>query len=214
MTIDHIFIFTTDNGQVADELVEFGLTEGSSRIHPGQGTTNRKFYFDNFFLEVLWVHDEAEIKSEAMKTIGLFERSAFHQNEFSRFGLCLVNDDDTDKLFENAADYQPSYFPEGMKINYLKNDLQPSLPWTFRLPFKGQKKTVNEPTDHKNGIIKLTKASFSYTHNVVDQYVNHFQGTKNISFHQADQVGIRLTFDHHAQGLTKVFDRLNLTIEY
>jgi len=33
MTIDHIFIFTDFNGEVADELADFGLTEGSSRIH-------------------------------------------------------------------------------------------------------------------------------------------------------------------------------------
>ncbi len=49
MNIDHIFIFTDDDGKDADELVDFGLTEGSNRVHVGQGTTNRKFYFDNFF---------------------------------------------------------------------------------------------------------------------------------------------------------------------
>ncbi len=52
MNIVHIFIFTDDNGKVADELVEFGLIEGSNLVHVGQGTTNRKFYFDNFFLEI------------------------------------------------------------------------------------------------------------------------------------------------------------------
>ena len=41
LNIDHIFIFSNKGGKEADELVEFGLTEGSSRLHPGQGTTNR-----------------------------------------------------------------------------------------------------------------------------------------------------------------------------
>ena len=63
MDIDHIFIFTDDNGKVADQLIEFGMTEGSNRIHAGQGTTNRKFYFDNFFLELLWVYDTNQIKN-------------------------------------------------------------------------------------------------------------------------------------------------------
>jgi hypothetical protein len=31
MNIDHIFIFTDDNGKIANELVEFGLTEGSRK---------------------------------------------------------------------------------------------------------------------------------------------------------------------------------------
>ena len=58
MEIDHIFIFTDDKGQVADKLVESGFVEGSNRVHIGKGTTNRKFYFKNFFLEILWVHNE------------------------------------------------------------------------------------------------------------------------------------------------------------
>ncbi|MEL7250946.1 MAG: hypothetical protein AAFO03_21130 [Bacteroidota bacterium] len=72
MNIDHIFIFTNDKGKIADEMVTFGLTEGSSRVHLGQGTTNRKFYFDHFFLEVLWVHDEVELHSEQTKPTGLW----------------------------------------------------------------------------------------------------------------------------------------------
>src|SRR4051794_34154336 len=58
MDIDHIFIFTDNKGRIADELVSFGLTEGSSRVHQGQGTTNRTFSFENFFLEIVWVHNE------------------------------------------------------------------------------------------------------------------------------------------------------------
>ncbi|TAE49222.1 MAG: hypothetical protein EAZ89_14430, partial [Bacteroidetes bacterium] len=102
MHIDHIFICTGDNGEVADELVDFGLTEGSSRVHLGQGTTNRKFYFDNFFLEILWVHNEAEITSDQIKPTGLWQRADVTSSAFSPFGLCLVNSDDTEGLFKNA----------------------------------------------------------------------------------------------------------------
>jgi hypothetical protein len=91
VTIDHIFIFTDDNGKVADELVDFGLAEGSNRIHVGQGTTNRKFYFDNFFLEILWVHNVNEIASDKTKPMGLFQRAEYKTNLFSPFGLCIVN---------------------------------------------------------------------------------------------------------------------------
>jgi hypothetical protein len=113
MNIDHIFIFTDDNGKVADELLDFGLTEGSNRVHVGQGTTNRKFYFKNFFLEILWVHNETEIKSKQTKPTGLWQRADFKSNSFSPFGLCIVNNDKTEQLFENAFKYQPEYFPQG-----------------------------------------------------------------------------------------------------
>ncbi len=62
-SIDHIFIFTHDQGKIAEQLIDFGLSEGSSRINTGQGTANRKFYFHNFFLEILWVQNEADFKS-------------------------------------------------------------------------------------------------------------------------------------------------------
>jgi len=47
MKPNHIFIFCDNHDEVANELIEFGFIEGSSRIHPNQGTRNRKFYFND-----------------------------------------------------------------------------------------------------------------------------------------------------------------------
>lgn len=91
MKIDHIFIFSDKRGKEADDLVNFGLTEGGSRLHPGQGTTNRKFHFENFFLEILWVVNEEDINNETTAKTKLSERSKFNENGQSPFGLCLVN---------------------------------------------------------------------------------------------------------------------------
>jgi hypothetical protein len=38
----HIFMFTDDHGKIADDLADFGLTEGSNRVHGGQRIINRK----------------------------------------------------------------------------------------------------------------------------------------------------------------------------
>ena len=117
--IDHIFIFSNNQGQVADELVEFGLTEGSNRVHVGQGTSNRKFYFNNFFLEILWVHNEAELHSVQTKPSGLWKRADFEHNQFAPFGLCLVNVPETEPLFEKSFRYQPDYFPDRTRCRAL-----------------------------------------------------------------------------------------------
>jgi hypothetical protein len=53
--LDHIFICTEVGVPEADQLVTFGLTEGSSNLHLGQGTANRRFFFYNAMLELLWV---------------------------------------------------------------------------------------------------------------------------------------------------------------
>lgn len=41
-------------------LKNFGLTEGTSNRHPGQGTANRRFFFKNFFIELLWLENLEE----------------------------------------------------------------------------------------------------------------------------------------------------------
>jgi Glyoxalase-like domain len=214
MNIDHIFICTNDNGKIADDLIEFGLTEGSSRVHAGQGTRNRKFYFDNFFLEILWVCNEPEIKSDLVKPTGLWQRAGYKRNEFAPYGLCLINTEDTNALFENALHYQPIYFPAGMMIEILINESQPSLPWTFRLPFKGQKKDDAEPRSHQNGIQQLTKAIFNYSKPVTDQYLQFFKNEPSIEFSAAADYGLTLIFDGRRQQNKKYFKDLKLTIEY
>lgn len=83
MEIDHIFIFSKNEGKEADNLVEFGLEEGSHRIHKGQGTANRKFYFENFFLEILWVIDEEEVNQTPTLETQLGHRANFNQNSSS-----------------------------------------------------------------------------------------------------------------------------------
>jgi Glyoxalase-like domain len=214
MTIDHIFIFTNDKGKAADDLVEFGFREGSNRVHVGQGTTNRKFYFDNFFLEILWVHNETEIKSEQTKPTGLWQRADHETNRFSPFGLCMVNEDDTEKLFENAYKYQPDYFPKGLAIDIIKNDEQADLPWTFRLPFKGQKLHDTEPKNHSNQMSVLTKAIFEYQFSPNNTFLDHFKNEENIQFIQASRNWLTLIFDKGRQGKKQAFEKLKLTIEY
>lgn len=57
--LDHVFIWTAAGAPEADLLRDFGLTEGPPNVHPGQGTANRRFFFHNAMLELLWVHDRA-----------------------------------------------------------------------------------------------------------------------------------------------------------
>ncbi len=214
MDIDHIFIFTDDKGKIADELVKFGLVEGSNRVHVGQGTTNRKFYFNNFFLEILWVHNEYELKSDLVKPIGLWQRADYKKNKSSPYGLCLVNSDETNKLFENSFEYQPDYFPSGLAIEILKNENNPQLPWTFRLPFKGQKKNETEPKNHKNGINRLTKVNFKYADSSAGRYIDYFKNESTIEFTVSEYYGVTLTFDDNIQGKRTYFADLKLTIEF
>jgi hypothetical protein len=89
MEFDHVFIFTDVAEQVAHELRRFGLTEGSSNVHIGQGTSCRRFYFKNAYLELVWVSSEEEIKSPAIVKTRLWERSQYKQTQYCPFGFCF-----------------------------------------------------------------------------------------------------------------------------
>ncbi len=215
MEVDHIFIFSRNNGEEADDLVDFGLMEGSSRVHPGQGTRNRKFYFGNFFLEVLWVEKESEIRSDLTAPTKLWERSQFEKNGCSPYGLCLVNSTSTDRLFKRSKIYQPDYFPEGMSIDIITNEQHPNLPWTFRLPYRGEKKASNEPIEHPNGMKKLTLVELEApVNNEEKEFKNYFHSSKTIEFKDGNRTYLTLEFDKESQGKSKEFPELNLTINY
>ena len=72
MEVDHIYICTDYKAPVGDLLKEFGLIEGTSNIHPGQGTANRRFFFHNFMLELLWIENLKEVKSDLTKPMRHF----------------------------------------------------------------------------------------------------------------------------------------------
>lgn len=215
MQIDHIFIFSNRNGKEADELVKFGLLEGSNRIHKGQGTTNRKFYFDNFFLEVLWVINEDEINQSPTKETQLGTRAKYAQNGSSRFGLCLVNTEETDELFNGAQIYQPNYFPSQMSIDIIPNKENPKLPWTFRLPYRGGKKEVKEPNAHLNQISRLTKVEFEINeHSIESNFISLFHNVENIIFKPNAKLNLTLEFDYKKQNKKYYIKELDLTIKY
>ena len=211
MIVDHIFIFSQNQGGDAEELLDFGLAEGSSRIHQGQGTTNRKFYFENFFLEILWVHDTSEIQSPVTSVTGLWERSNFKENNHSPFGLCLDNTGGTEALFQNSQKYQPAYFPEGMHVDFINSKENKDLPWLFRLPMKGPKKPTTEPTNHRLGLKKLTKAEFQLPQ--ISNWAKNCQ-SEQIQFKKSGETSLTIEFDRMTRGKEHFFESLPLSIRY
>ena len=188
MGIDHIFIFS-NKGKETDELVDFGLTEGSGRTHKGIGTANRRLFFENFYLEVLWVENEKEAKS--VKKIGIWERSDFKNNQYSRFGLCLKNTEETDSIFNNSIKWKPGFLPENKFVDILTNE---RMPWIFRFPADRNKK-LDEPINHKNGIKKLTKAIFNMSEIDFKSIISEINKNSIIEFVKSSENQLILEFD-------------------
>jgi hypothetical protein len=87
--LDHLFVLTEPGAPVADRLVALGLVEGARNEHPGMGTANRRFFFQNKMLELLFVVNEAEARSEPIEPARVWERSRWRETGASPFGLCL-----------------------------------------------------------------------------------------------------------------------------
>jgi len=85
--VDHVFIFVQRQAPEALVLEQFGLkrTPRPTR-HVGAGTASLSFLFENAYLELLWVEDEAEVKTQG-HTWAL--RADWRRTGASPFGLGL-----------------------------------------------------------------------------------------------------------------------------
>src|SRR5580765_5868731 len=87
--IDHIFICVEVDAPEAEGLTAFGLTEGKPNTHPGQGTACRRFFFENAYLELLWVHSSADAQAEQTRRTRLWERWSGRRDGACPFGICV-----------------------------------------------------------------------------------------------------------------------------
>jgi hypothetical protein len=116
-------------------LLHLGFVEGPGNTHPGQGTANRRFFFENFMLELVWVSDPAEVQNDRTRRTRLWERCGSRDSMVSPFGIIFR------PLGEQAApapfptwDYAPIYLPPGMTMQVAEGTTlkEPEL---FYLPF-------------------------------------------------------------------------------
>ena len=160
LQLDHIFVCVSPNAPEAEFLIEAGLVEGSSNVHPGQGTANRRFFFDCGFLELIWVHDEVEAKSDSTAPTQLWERWAGRAAGSNPFGMCFssANGVRSAPPFETRI-YQPGYLAKDQ--GFLFADRLPLrepeifiMNWPRNLRAAG-----NEPTSHPLGVTEMLSVS-------------------------------------------------------
>jgi Glyoxalase-like domain len=149
LEVDHVFICCSPGAPEAEALVRLGLCEGSPNTHPGQGTANRRFFFDNAFLELLWVSDPVEALSAQTRPTRLWERWSSRASGGCPFGI-VFRSIGTEALAPPFAtwSYHPNYLPSGLAIEFAEGTSleEPEL---IYLPFVHRSgPPVHEPTDH------------------------------------------------------------------
>lgn len=116
--LDHLFVCTEPGAPEANELLRFGLREGTPNQHPGQGTANRRFPVANAMIELLWVNDPQEAQSDISRPTQLWKRWSGRKDGASPFGICLrpIGPPDTTAPFP-GWEYRPSYLPDPLVMH-------------------------------------------------------------------------------------------------
>lgn len=161
MELDHVFICCDAGGAEGDALVAAGLAEGSAHRHEGQGTANRRFFFRNAMLELLWVHNKREAHTDPAWRTQLWERWEGRRDEACPFGICWrpAGPGGTKPPFR-TWDYRPPYLPEGDRIRIAEGNSLHEPMWMFaehnRRPDSWPAEE-REPLAHRIGLNELTE---------------------------------------------------------
>ncbi len=134
MELDHIFLFTTPTSPDLPYLHTLGLTETYRRKHPGQGTENICFCFDNIFLECIWLTDAEEAQSPQIVRTRLYERSQWHTLGTSPFGLAWRDTATTPSTKIPTWPFRPPYLPPSITIDVAADSDDPNQPMLFKSP--------------------------------------------------------------------------------
>ncbi|MEM7281175.1 MAG: hypothetical protein AAF438_06070, partial [Pseudomonadota bacterium] len=102
------FILSKPGAPEADLIAALGFVEGPPNTHPGQGTANRRFFFQNFGLELLFVEDEKEARDGPAAGLRIPDRVT--HSGASPFGLIARHDDGDDLEPFPSWRYYPQYF--------------------------------------------------------------------------------------------------------
>jgi hypothetical protein len=72
--LDHIFVATQSGAPECRFVTAAGFIEGPLHDHPGQGTASRGFFFENAYLELIWLTDAQVAAAEPIRRTGLVRR--------------------------------------------------------------------------------------------------------------------------------------------
>lgn len=158
--LDHIILMLDPRSGEGTEFVRRGLEPSYRRAHPGQGTENLCFCFDNAFLELLWTRDRAELAANPLTRARLPERLNWAAQRACPFGIAIrpvANLAETPDLPFKAWAYKPAYLPQGMAIRIATFCDNARLPFLFTAPPSGA------PADWTDGRAGMRQMAAGFT---------------------------------------------------
>ncbi len=194
LVLDHVFICCDAGAPEAEALRALGLVEGSGNVHPGQGTANRRFFFDGGFLELLWVADPEEARSDPAATTRLWPRWSGRRTGACPFGIAFGPAGDRVGAPPFATrPYRPSYLPPDKAIlfaegTHLEEPELLYLAWPHPLA-----SSSTQPRDHANGLRRLRSVSVGLPAGIMPSAASMaLQSAGLLSLHEAEAYTLTL----------------------
>ncbi len=219
LEIDHIFICVSRGAPEAQLLQEVGLTAAAPATHPGQGTSNERFFFRNAYVELLWVHDETEVTSQSVRRTRLWERCHWRDTGACPFGVALRRSTPNAFLPFDTWSYRPQFLPDTVSIDIAVNSDNHREPLLFILPSGGQPIDYppdrHQPLDHPVGFQMLSDLTISTPDGGTANDSLRSLASGNLLSIQQGAHHIALQFDDAKRGYTRSFvPELPLSIDW
>jgi len=202
LELDHVFVCCSVGAPERRALLSLGLKEGSPNRHPGQGTACRRFFFHSTYLELIWVSDSQEARSEAVRPTRLWDRWLGRTDTACPFGIVLRPSAAAGEpvlAFPTWA-YRPAYLPPQMTIE-IAQDTPLSEPGFFFLRSHGDRAHFDrEPRSHRPPTHELSGVRIlAPTSAPLSRAAASVQAAGVVTFDKADQYSMELSFGGASQ---------------
>jgi hypothetical protein len=177
-----------------------GFVEGSPNTHPGQGTANRRFFFENFMLELVWVADAAEAQNERTRRTRLWERCQSKNGQVSPFGIVFRSTSTPAAPAPFVTwSYTPLYLPPDLAM-LVADGTTLNEPDLFYLPFlKSGMARRSEPTAHAPPIRRIRAVSVGLRRrNALSPASQRAQEHGLVNYFEAQQPLLEILFEGQA----------------
>jgi hypothetical protein len=211
--IDHIFFFSDGFAPELAYTEQHGFHAWPfSNTHTGQGTTGRYIYFDNVYVEYLWVDDADAAEANIPRARSDFNARNTWRNDpsVSPFGIGLRDRREGEPRAFETSTYTAEWMNGGFDLFPAENAGDITEPWVFFLPdaitgnprdnFSGRGLTR---LDHPNGARVVTAVTLVLPRGQdPSRTLRTLEADGLITIEHGDEHRMEIELDHGAQGET------------
>ena len=222
LEIDHIFI-CVDAEPDPREFAQLGLICSDQVVRRvGQGTASRLVFFNNIYLELVWVEDAEQAEIYAMRSgIDYLSRSQWKVSQHCPLGIALRQRKRSNAGAELDIFGQSSKSIDGVIRLASSNLVAQWEPFCYMIPsaialttlFAQSRAMQGQVTNHALGIQRLTHAHIEIEHDgPLTPPISMLKRDGIVDLAQNRMFELILTFDDHQQGQCLSLSSLDIPV--